>query len=162
MHLSLEEAGLQGLTIQGGAQLQTLQNQLFDTVGQDTRAILNIGPKVIAPKRILPHGGFQCLEPKVKGRKLPLGTGKFQILEMVREQTSHGDKADGRLRVQDVEGDTGRASLGQIPIMFLGQDAVKPRVSATSFPAECALRLGRSLAWEDAGSYSGSLAVEEE
>lgn len=46
------------LTIPARLQFQALQGQLLDAISQAAGAVLNLGPEVIAPKRILTHSSF--------------------------------------------------------------------------------------------------------
>jgi hypothetical protein len=98
----VQRLSLQALALHSGAEFQTLLDQLLDTVRQGTRAVLNIRPKVVAPKWILPDCPFQRPEPEIETRQSLLCVGQAQSLSVVRQQARHGNKSDGRLRVEDV------------------------------------------------------------
>lgn len=80
---------------------------------------------------------------------------------MVRQQASHRNKPNRRLRVQDVQGDAGGTSLGHVPVMLLAKDAVQPGVGAASFSAESALGLCASVTGQHVGGDPRSLVVEQ-
>jgi hypothetical protein len=77
-----------------------LANQLLNTIGQTGSAVLNFGPKRVAPKGVLADGGLQGGQPAVKA-----GAGPG-------EEGRHGDETDSGFGVQDMQDDTGRAPRG--------------------------------------------------
>ena len=71
------------LAFRGRLQIQALQCKLLDAIGQAPGTVFNLGPEVVAPERILAHGVFQRLEPKIERRQSSLPVGYVVTLQVV-------------------------------------------------------------------------------
>ena len=64
--------------------------------------------------------------------------------------------------MHDVQNDAGRATLSQIPVVFLAQDAMQPRIRAPGVTPKSTLWFSRALARQDTRCDARGLGMEEE
>lgn len=159
---AVQHGRLQGLPVQSSPKFQTLQHQLLDSIGEDACAVFDVGPEIIAPKLILPHGGLQRLEPEVEARETAFSIEQLDALEVVGQKTGDRHEADGGFGMQDMQDNAGGTAFGQVPIVFLAQNAMKPGVCAASLATEGPLRLGALVCGQDTGGDARGLMMQEE
>lgn len=153
---------LEVLLFRGGLQLQTLQRQLLDPVGQTAGTVFNLRPEVIAPERILAHSILQSLKPEVERRKASFTVRNVVALQVAGKETGDGDESDGGFGMHHMQDNAGGASFCQVPIMFLTQDAMQPCICTPGFTPESAFWFRSPLAGQDTGRDARGLSMEEE
>jgi len=83
-------------------------------------------------------------------------------LKVTGKEASDRDESNGGFGMHHMQHDAGGATLCQVPIMFLAQDAVQPCICTASFATESAFRLTSARTRQDTSCNARSLSVEEE
>lgn len=136
--------------LQVGGELVALADELSHTVGQSRSTLLDIGPERVAPERVFADGSLERGQPALEAGA------------SARQLRGNGDETYGGLGVENVLDDAGWAAGCEVPVVFLGENAVKPGEGGASLATEGALGLGALLAGESSGGGALGLVVDQE